>query len=87
MKINEIVIESAPHVPVIVAHDPKEAEDKFKAAEKGKAGKEHDARNALKRVRNRYDVEIVGDLEDYMGHPGKKTSDKKQSILSKELRK
>ena len=85
MKINEIVSEGR-HVPVVVAHDSKEAEKKFLDANKGKAGSDHDARTALKRVRNRYDVEIVGDLEDYMGHPGKKNSDKKNSMLTKDNR-
>ena len=81
MKIKDIIIEAKPHVPVCVSHDPKEAEEQFLRANKGKAGSEHNARLALKKVRNRYDVEIVGDLEDYMGHPGKKNSDKKDSLL------
>ena len=87
MRLNELMNEAKPHVPVYVAHDPKEAEAQFLKANKGKAGSEHDARAALKRVRNRYDVEIVGDLEDYMGHPGKKNSDKKNSLLANRKKK
>jgi len=86
MKINEIVIEGR-HVPVVVAHDPKEAEAKFLKANKGQAGKEYDVRSALKKVRDRYDVEIIGDLEDYMGHPGKKNSDNKDSLLTNRKKK
>ena len=85
MKIKEIIKEK--HVPVYVAHSPKEAEDKFLQANKGKAGKEHDARLALKKVRDRYDVEIIGDLEDYMGHEGEKKSDKKDSLLTNRKKK
>lgn len=85
MKINEIISEGR-HVPVIVAHDPKEAEEKFLDANKGKAGSDHDVRAALKRVRDRYDVEIVGDLEHYLGHLGKKVGDGKSSMLTKDNR-
>jgi len=87
MKLHEIISEAKPHVPVCVSHDPKEAEAQFLKANKGKAGSEHNARIALKKVRNRYDVEIVGDLEDYMGHPGKKNSDKKDSLLTNRKKK
>lgn len=86
MKINEIIFENG-HLPLSVAHDPKEAEDKFLAANKGKAGKAYDVRNALKKVRDRYDVEIVGCLNDYLGHPGEKKSDKKDSLLTNRKKK
>lgn len=86
MKINEVIIEGR-NVPIVVAHDPKEAEDKFLKANKGKAGKDHDVRSALKRVRDRYEVEIVGDLEDYMGHSGKKVGDNKDSLLTNRKKK
>ena len=85
MKISEVILER--HVPVVVAHDPKEAEEKFLKANKGKAGKEYDVRTALKKVRDRWDVEIIGDIEDYMGHPGKKNSDKKDSLLTNRKKK
>lgn len=87
MRLIELMNEAKPHVPVCVSHDPKEAEAQFLKANKGKAGTEHNARTALKRVRNRYDVEIVGDLEDYLGHPGKKNSDKKDSLLTNRKKK
>ncbi len=85
MKINEIIFER--HVPVVVAHDPKEAEEKFLQANKGKAGKEYDVRTALKKVRDRYEVEIIGDMDDYLGHPGKKVGDKKDSLLTNRKKK
>lgn len=85
MKIKDIISER--HVPVVVAHDPKEAEKKFLKANKGKAGKDHDVRSALKRVRARYDVEIIGDAGNYLGHSGKKTSDKKDSLLTNRKKK
>ena len=84
MKIKDIIIER--HVPLTVAHDPEEAEKKFLDANKGKAGKSHDAKDALKRVRSRYDMEILDDEPEKIGHPGKKVSDKRQSILSKDNR-
>ncbi|MHA1290627.1 MAG: hypothetical protein ACTSPB_24850 [Candidatus Thorarchaeota archaeon] len=86
MKINEIISESKPHVPVIVAHDPKEAEKKFLDANKGKAGEGHDVRAALKIVRDRYDVEIVGDIEDCHGKHSEKCGDGKDSMLTKDNR-
>lgn len=85
MKITEIIIER--HVPVVIAHDPKEAEEKFLKANKGKAGKDYDVRAALKKVRDRWNVEIIGDMEDYLGHPGKKTSDNKDSLLTNRKKK
>lgn len=85
MKINEIIFEK--HVPVVVAHDPKEAEDKFLSANKGKAGAEHDVRAALKRVRDRYDVEIIDDMDAYLGHAGEKVGDKKDSLLANRKKK
>ena len=85
MKINEIIFER--HVPVVVAHDPKEAEEKFLKANKGKAGKAYDIRAALKKVRDRYDVEIVGDMDDYLGHHGEKVGDKKDSLLTNRKKK
>lgn len=86
MKINEIIIEQR-HVPVVVAHSPKEAEKKFLQANKGKAGKEYDVRAALKKVRDRYDVEIIGDIEDCHGNHGEKKSDKKDSLLTNRKKK
>ena len=87
MRLNELVIEAHCHVPCVVAHDPKDAEKKFLQANKGKAGKEFDARKALKKVRNRYDVEIIGTLDDHMGHRGEKKSDKKDSLLTNRKKK
>jgi len=86
MKIKEIVKEER-HVSLTVAHDPQEAEEKFNAAEKGKAGEDFDVRKALKGVRDRYGVEILDDNPETMGHPGKKNSDKKQSLINKDMRK
>ena len=86
MKINEIIIEGGRHVPLTVAHDPDEAEKKFLQANKGKAGAAYDVRNALKKVRDRYDVEVLDNAPEKIGHPGKKTSDKKDSMLTKDNR-
>ena len=85
MRIYEIIQEER-HVPLTVAHDPAEAEEKFNNAEKGKAGSAYDVRTALKRVRDRYGVEVLDDNPETMGHPGKKNSDKKDSMLTKDNR-
>ena len=85
MRLHELLAER--HVPVVVAHDPKEAEKKFLQANKGKAGTDYDVRAALKRVRNRYDVEIIDNLDGYLGHPGKHDTDKKDSLLTNRKKK
>lgn len=85
MRISEVIIEGR-HVPVIVAYNPKEAEKKFLDANKGKAGKDHDAQLALKRVRDRYEVEIISDIDDCKGKHDKK-SDKKDSLLTNRKKK
>ena len=85
MKIKDIVTEKR-HTPLTVAHDPDEAEKRFLNANKGKAGQAYDVKNALKKVRDRYEVEVLDDAPANMGHLGKKHSDKKNSLLSKDNR-
>jgi len=86
MKINEIIIEGR-HVSVVVAHNPKEAEKKFLDANKGKAGKDYDVRSALKKVRDRYNVEIIGNIEDCHGIHSVGVGDKKDSLLTNRKKK
>ncbi len=86
MKISDIIVEGR-HVPVVIAHVPKEAEEKFLKANKGKAGKDYDVRSALKKVRDRYNVEIIGDVADCHAHIGKKTGDNKDSLLTNRKKK
>lgn len=87
MKINEIVTEDKSHVPVVVAHNPAEAEKKFLQANKGKANADYDPRQALKKVRDRYEVEIIGDTSDCEGKHDKKKGDGKDSLLTNRKKK
>jgi len=87
MRLNELMVEARPHVPITVAHDPGEAEKKFLDANKGKAGKEYDVRSALKKVRDRYEVEIVGDIDDCHSKHGMKIGDNKDSLLTNRKKK
>lgn len=85
MKIKEIT--EGRHVSVVVAHTPKEAEDKFLQANKGRAGKDYDVRSALKKVRDRYEVEIIGGIDDCEGNHNKEKGDKKDSLLTNRKKK